>query len=332
MLEIKKIESFLKSTTRDGVSERKIKADLNTALGIQCQLSIVEYIEYFGPHIGSLPRVLAKATSNEAIEEYHTHLVSIEILFKQHPCAHFSNYQKKLKTGEYQPSNLVFFLLHLFKKKLVNSLDECLENLITVDNNLLGKHVHQIIHHPFLRCQHLHRGSNPGFTNEMYYQLYWGLALIHTMYQKAVPPKEVILYSTFLGMLAKATSNTQGSSDQAVMPLSSEFKSTAETDALNAIYNHNHRTSTDTTLDRDIFIQANELRKHCQLTYFDQTSIEIVLNKLIPEDASSLKLASDGFYGGQKKARTLSEETIPPYQGIQRRSALSVAIAMSKML
>ena len=98
----------------------------------------------------------------------------------------------------------------------------------------------------------------------------------------------------------------------------------------NVIYNHNHRTSTGTTtLNRDLLIQANELRKHCQLTYFDQTSIEIVLNKLIPEDASSLKLASDGFYGGQKKARSLSEETTIPCQSIQRRSTLTMAIATS---
>ena len=252
------------------------------------QLALAFYIEYYGPHMRSLPSALSRIIHNENRITSNTDGLIKAVL--HHPCIKpLAIYHSHKIYPQKKSSGIVLEIISsiLFKKNY--SIEDYIQEMDTHHQTWhksfyeYDLDIREVMFHPFFGLACLNQRSMPNFKEPYFNQIYWGNALLHCICSPQEFDSWRTLYATYVELMVQAClSNPPANSvNDNLYVIKHDLNRNQEIDTLNKILVHINGWTSDLKLfNANLMYAANDQRKTLDQTFFDDDTINLLIEKI----------------------------------------------------
>ena len=286
--------SIIEKTFR-ALAEKTNKQDFINEVNanFQFKLAIVSYIEFYGPHTEYLVNAITKLLSIHLINPlnlvtfviHHTDIKSFDEyhknkVFKEKKCHKIIIEWSKFINSLIKENN--FPLTDTDSIEIYLQAMSSYHTSLPQDSCVIDLDINELIFHPFIAVMSQHCGLSVKFTHPSHNQVYWGIAMLYGENPRTTNDKTLVLLSTYLEILVQTMLvHKQKALDDKSKCLSSSLDSSRENNALNCIADHfKASVLKDTNLCLERIRATNYHRYQSNETYFDDRSIDLIINTL----------------------------------------------------
>lgn len=252
------------------------------------QLALAFYIEYYGPHIRSLPSALSRIIHNENHITNNTDGLIKAVL--HHPCIKPLAIYHSHKIYPQKKSSAIVLEIISF---LISNKDRRIEDYIQLMNThhktchkSFYNHdldIRELMYHPFFGLVYRSKKTTPDFKENYFNQIYWGNALLSRAQTARDFDPWQTLYATYIELMVQAclSNPPANSTNERLYAIKHNFDRNKEIDTLNKILAHiNGWASDQRRFNDELMYAANNQRKTLIQTFFDDDTINLLIDKI----------------------------------------------------